>query len=50
MAMSAVILSVAAFDTPYATFPMCFCAAQNEMFTISPRRLATIDRAASWLA
>jgi hypothetical protein len=29
---------------------MCFCAAQNEILTISPRLLATIERAASWLA
>jgi len=29
---------------------MCFCAAQNEMFTISPHRRATIDCVASWLA
>jgi hypothetical protein len=29
---------------------MCFWAAQVEMLTISPRRRATIDRAASWLA
>ena len=48
--MSAIILSVAAFDTPYATFAMCFWAAQVEMFTISPRPLATMPRAASWLA
>src|SRR3954463_15424222 len=49
-AMSAVILSVAALATPYATLPMCFCAAQKEMLTISPRPLAIIDGAASWLA
>src|SRR5437868_3392723 len=29
---------------------MCFCAAQKEMFTINPRRCATIAGAASWLA
>jgi hypothetical protein len=39
-----------AFDTPYATFPMFFCADQWDMFTMCPRRLATIDRAANWLA
>src|SRR3954452_10732504 len=49
-AMSAVILSVAAFETPYATLPMCFWAAQKEMFTISPCPLAIMEGAASWLA
>ena len=45
--MSDVILSVAAFATPYATFPICFCAAQCEMFTINPRVAGTISRAAN---
>ena len=45
--MSADNLSVAAFDTPYGTLAMCFCAAHNEMFTMSPRRRSTIDGAAS---
>ena len=48
--MSAVILSVAALATPYATLPMRFCAAQWDKFTMRPRRCGTIDRAAIWLA
>jgi hypothetical protein len=30
VAISEVILSVAALETPYATLPMCFCAAQRK--------------------
>jgi hypothetical protein len=48
--MSAVSLSVAAFATPYSTFPMYFWAAQEERFTMSPRRAGTMRRAASWPA
>jgi hypothetical protein len=43
-------LSVAALAAPYATLPMYFCAAQNEMFTINPLFCFTINGAASWLA
>ena len=47
VAMSAAILSVAAFATPYATLPAYFSAANDEMWTMSPRPFAIIEGAAS---
>jgi hypothetical protein len=45
--MSLVILSVAAFDTPYMTLKKCFRTAQEPIFTMSPRRFGSIILAAS---